>query len=141
MEPRPLSKGAYMDSTSLEYQALRSRSAVPAALQRASAQLTERLLRHPFLEGCADGTVGLDDLRNFLIQHGKYSRYFTRYLCALISHLEDGADVLRLAENLTEELGYGTDAETRVPHSRIYTDMLRDFGIEIDKHPAYPETQ
>jgi len=85
--------------------------------------------------------ITLDELRNFLAQHGKYSRYFTRYLCALISHLDEGEDVLHLAENLTEELGYGGDAETRTPHWRIYAEMLKDFGIELDKCPTYPETQ
>jgi pyrroloquinoline quinone (PQQ) biosynthesis protein C len=110
-------------------------------LQTASAQLTDRVLRHPFLVGCANGAVTLDELRSFLIQHGKYSRYFTRYLCALISQLDEGDDVLRLAENLTEELGFGADAHVRTPHSRIYADMLKDFGIDIDAHPINPETQ
>jgi pyrroloquinoline-quinone synthase len=120
----------------------RSPQPVPlAGLQTASAQLTDRVLRHPFLMRCADGTVTLDELRSFLVQHGKYSRYFTRYLCALISQLDEGDDVLRLAENLTEELGYGADAQTRTPHSRIYAGMLEDFGIDLNAHPVYPETQ
>jgi thiaminase len=116
-------------------------STVLAGLQSASAQLTDRVLRHSFLAGCADGTVTLDELRSFLVQHGKYSRYFTRYLCALISQLDEGDDVLRLAENLTEELGCGTDAKMRTPHSRIYADMLKDFDIDLDAHSVNPETQ
>jgi pyrroloquinoline-quinone synthase len=112
-----------------------------AELQTASAQLIDRILRHPFLAGCVDGSVTLDQLRAFLIQHGKYSRYFTRYLCALISQLDEGDDVLRLAENLTEELGYGPDAGIRTPHSRIYASMLKDFNIDIAAHPVNPETQ
>lgn len=105
----------------------------------AVAQLNARLLNHPFLVRCADGSVTLDELRRFLIQHGKYSAYFTRYLCALISQLDSGEDVLRLARNLAEELGYGS--ESRVPHSRIYADILRDFDISLDQHALYPETQ
>jgi pyrroloquinoline-quinone synthase len=116
-------------------------SAVLSDLQTASAQLIDRVLRHPFLAGCADGTVTLDELRAFLVQHGKYSRYFTRYLCALLSQLDEGDDVLRLAENLTEELGFGTDAEMRTPHARIYADMLKDFDISLDAYPVNPETQ
>jgi pyrroloquinoline-quinone synthase len=116
-------------------------SAVLSGLQTASAQLTDRVLRHPFLMGCANGTVTLDELRAFLVQHGKYSKYFTRYLCALISQLDEADDVLRLAENLTEELGCGADAEVRTPHSRIYADMLKDFGIDLDAYPVNPETQ
>ena len=118
-----------------------SRAALLSELQIASAELTDRVLRHPFLAGCANGTVTLDELRSFLVQHGKYARYFTRYLCALISQLDEGDDVLRLAENLTEELGCGADAEMRTPHSRIYAEMLKDFGIDLDAHPINPETQ
>lgn len=118
-----------------------SRAALLSELQIASAELTDRALRHPFLAGCANGTVTLDELRSFLVQHGKYARYFTRYLCALISQLDEGDDVLRLAENLTEELGCGADAEMRTPHSRIYAEMLKDFGIDLDAHPINPETQ
>ncbi len=110
-------------------------------LQIASAQLTDLLLGHPFLIGCANGTVTLDELRSFLVQHGKYSRYFTRLLCALISQLDEGDDVLRLAENLTEELGCGEDAKMHTPHSRIYADMLRDFGIDLAAYPVNPATQ
>jgi pyrroloquinoline-quinone synthase len=110
-------------------------------LQAASAHLTDRVLRHPFLMGCANGTVSLGELRAFLVQHGKYARYFTRYLCALISQLDEGDDVLRLAENLTEELGCGAHAAARTPHSRIYADMLEDFDIDLAAHPITPETQ
>jgi pyrroloquinoline quinone (PQQ) biosynthesis protein C len=116
-------------------------SAVFSELQTASTHLVDRVLRHPFLAGCANGTVTLDELRSFLVQHGKYARYFTRYLCALISQLDEGDDVLRLAENLTEELGCGPDGEMRTPHSRIYANMLNDFGIDLDAHPVNPETQ
>lgn len=117
-----------------------TRSSVLSELQAASVHLTDRVLRHPFLAGCANGTVSLDELRAFLAQHGKYARYFTRYLCALISHLDRGDDVLKLAENLIEELGCGSDAE-RTPHSRIYANMLRDFNIDLESHPVNPETQ
>jgi len=130
-----------MTTALLERQKWCSQSTVLAGLQSASAQLTDRILRHPFLVRCGDGTVTLEELHNFLVQHGKYSRYFTRYLCALISQLDEGDDVLRLAENLTEELGYGAEAETRTPHWRIYADMLKDFDIDLNAHPAYPETQ
>ena len=53
-------------------------------------RLTTKLLAHPFLIRCELGQISMGELRNFLIQHGKYSRYFTRYLCALISNLTEG---------------------------------------------------
>jgi pyrroloquinoline quinone (PQQ) biosynthesis protein C len=110
-------------------------------LRVASAQLADRVLSHPFLMGCVDGRTSLDQLRAFLVQHGKYSRYFTRYLCALISQLENVDDVLRLADNLAEELGFGADAGTRVPHSHIYASLLRDFDLDLEAHPVNDETQ
>jgi len=48
-------------------------------------------------------------------------------------------DVLRLAGNLAEELGYGDDRGA--PHSQIYAEMLKTFGISLAKHATYPETQ
>jgi pyrroloquinoline quinone (PQQ) biosynthesis protein C len=127
-----------MESVSLDKDRQRL-AAVPSALQHAASSFVEQLLRHPFLARCGDGTVTMDELREFLVQQGKYSSYFTRYLCALISHLEQSEDVLRLAGNLAEELGYGSNGHT--PHSRIYADMLRGFGLTLEKHPTYPETQ
>ena len=118
----------------------RSRAAtVPPLFRQAADEFTGRLLRHPFLARCSEGRATMDELRSYLVQQGKYSRYFTRYLCALMSSLEDGGDVLHLAENLAEELGFCEDDGT--PHSRLYTQMLANFGIDLDKQPIQPETQ
>ena len=86
---------------------------VPDALHRSALDFAHQLESHPFLRRCADGSITMPELTRFLIQQGKYSAYFTRYLCALISGLSDAADVLALAENLSEELGMRGDA--RVP--------------------------
>lgn len=110
-----------------------------AAGRCTTAEFIEPVVHHSFFVQCASGTIAMEQLRNFLIQHGKYSSYFTRYLCALMSHLDDKEDVLRLGANLIEELGGTADAQAA--HSRIYAEMLRDFGIVLDKHPVYPETQ
>jgi pyrroloquinoline quinone (PQQ) biosynthesis protein C len=117
------------------------RPALVAELESTGGEMVDRVLRHPFLAGCANGTVTLEQLREYLVQHGKYARYFTRYLCALISQLDEGEDVLKLAENLTEELGFGDDTELRIPHARIYADMLKDLDIDPAVHPTNPETQ
>jgi len=118
----------------------RPRSAtVPPVFKQATDEFARRLLRHPFLVRCSEGRATMDELRSYLIQQGKYSRYFTRYLCALMSHLENGGDVLQLADNLAEELGLGGDDE--IPHSRLYAQMLANFGIDLDEHPIRPETQ
>lgn len=116
------------------------RRKLPTVLESITNEFTLRLLDHPFLVRCGNGTVTMDELRRFLVQQGLYSRHFTRYLCALISRLDESEDVLRLAGNLAEELGYG-DEMHGIPHSRIYADMLSAFEIQLDHHTAYPETQ
>jgi pyrroloquinoline-quinone synthase len=109
-------------------------------IQRAANELAGRVLDHPFMIRCKDGTVSWGELRSFLIQHGKYGAYFTRYLCALLSQIEDAGDVVRLAENLAEELGYGGD-QTGVPHSLVYAGMLRKFDIIADQYDTNAATQ
>lgn len=109
-------------------------------LKQEAERLSARVLSHPFLVACRCGAVPFESLKRFLIQHGKYSAYFTRYLCALISRLQKGSDVLELAKNLAEELGLGSD-DGGVPHSQLYAELLARFDIAIDAHPAWPETQ
>jgi pyrroloquinoline-quinone synthase len=106
--------------------------------QEITDNFVERLRQHPFIKRCRNGTVTRQELNVFLAQHGKYSSYFTRYLCALIANLKDANDVLRLAENLAEELGFG-DIPSE-PHSRIFADMLSDFGINLQQTETFPET-
>jgi pyrroloquinoline-quinone synthase len=94
--------------------------------------------QHPFVRRCASGKATLPALKTFLAQQGKYGSYFTRYLCALIGNLDDAGDVMRLAKNLAEELGFGDQQE---PHSQIYARMLSDFGIDLKRTATLPGTQ
>jgi pyrroloquinoline quinone (PQQ) biosynthesis protein C len=108
-------------------------------LQELPQRFAAQLLNHPFLARCRAGTITAGELRRFLVQHGKYGAYFTRYLCALMSQLESGKDVVKLSANLLEELGIG--AQPTTPHALLYADMLREFDIDTDSEPTYPETQ
>lgn len=112
---------------------------VPASTRREALEFAQRLESHPFLQRCADGSVTLPELRAFLAQQGHYSAYFTRYLCALISELNETSDVLALAENLAEELGLG--GALSVPHARLYAQMLEDFDIDLAREPVAPQTR
>lgn len=107
------------------------------------AQLKDEMITqvsgHPFLSQCRAGTMPVDRLKGFLVQQGKYSRYFTRYICQLMAHLEADEDVLAVFENLFEELGFGEITEP--PHSQIYRDMLRSFDLTLDTHETLPSTQ
>lgn len=112
---------------------------VPDSLHECALDFAQRLQAHPFLRRCADGSVTMPELRRFLVQQGKYSAHFTRYLCALIAGLNEPADVLALAGNLAEELGFGDDG--RMPHSHIYARMLHGFGIQPERERTGSATQ
>lgn len=101
-----------------------------STLDNAKRSLVERLRSHPFLHRCRAGAVSLDELKSFLVQQGIYGSYFTRYLCAMMANLPSNGHVLRLASNLWEELGLGT--ENAVPHSTMYRTMLGHFNVTLD---------
>ncbi|OUM06593.1 hypothetical protein BW686_16010 [Pseudomonas syringae] len=107
------------------------------------AQLRDEMIQqvsdHPFLVQCRAATMPIDRLKSFLVQQGKYSRYFTRYICQLMTHLEGDEDILAVFENLFEELGFGEVAEPT--HSAIYRDMLRSFDLSLEAHATLPSTQ
>jgi len=108
-------------------------------LESTSRQFVSRLREHPFIQRCRNRMATREEMNRFLVQHGKYGVYFTRYLCALMSNLPSAAHVTRLAENLAEEIGLGDDGG--VPHSQIYAEMLADFGLDPARHESYPETE
>jgi pyrroloquinoline-quinone synthase len=101
-----------------------------AMLEETKEKLIERLHVHSFLHRCREGAVTLDELKLFLVQQGIYSGYFTRYLCALMANLPSSGHVLRLANNLCEELGL--TAESTTPHSTVYRSMLGHFNLTLD---------
>ncbi len=103
-------------------------------------ELTARIRSHPFLRSCRDGTVTAHAMRTFLEQQALYSQHFTRFLCGLMSRLQGNDQVLALAANLFEELGL--DSAETIPHSEMYREMLRNFGIAqpVDGM-ARPETR
>lgn len=98
-----------------------------------------QLREHPFIQRCRDGSITRRELDFFLVQQAKYSGYFVRYLCALISNLHDHGDVMRLAENLADELGFGDEGDE--PHAKLYARMLSELGVQQQEVPAAPETE
>lgn len=108
-------------------------------LELAIQMLSDKLYHHSFLVRCRQGTVSLAELKAFLLQHGLYSTYFTRYLCAMMASLPTNAQVLALAENLFEELGLAPDSPT--PHHQIYKEMLDKFAILLDTTKINQQTQ
>jgi thiaminase len=111
-------------------------------LDAAKNDLILRVRSHPFLEGCRNGTVTLDQLKCFLVQQSHYSAYFTRYLCALMGNLPSNSQVLELAENLFEELGFDkSSVDHSTPHYVIYQDMLKKFNLSAQSAEKFPQTR
>ncbi len=99
----------------------------------------ERLTGHPLLLELDTPTVTRETVRALLAQHHHYSRYFTRCLCALISNLSDSSDVKSLAENLSEEMGFGSAGGQT--HAELYQQSMKVVGVAPDTMPAFDSTQ
>jgi hypothetical protein len=79
------------------------------------ADRTEPVSRHPLLRAFSCGEADLGTVRELLVQHHLYSRYFMRFLCALISNLPEVEDVKILLQNLVEELGVDQKSPGTLP--------------------------
>lgn len=107
--------------------------------EEASMQSIKRIQDHSFLKRCRNGTITIGELNDFVVQQGKYSAHFTRYLCALMSNLPSNHEILELAENLFEECGF--EDKHSIPHSVIYKTMMEKMGVSLASAPNYPETE
>jgi pyrroloquinoline quinone (PQQ) biosynthesis protein C len=123
----------------------------PAAFvaELAREALAHRAVTHPYLADLACDR--LPDprwaLADFARHYLGYSRAFPRYLCALISRLDDPRQRQGLFANLTEEAGVYADAELAelaalgvrpewiegVPHPALFCRFARALGVDPDE--------
>jgi pyrroloquinoline-quinone synthase len=82
----------------------------------------------PFLSRCRQGNASKEELNTFLVQQYYYAKNFTRYLCALLSNIDNDMDRRELTENLVDESGLGT--HTGTPHSILYRHILERMGVD-----------
>ncbi|MCX7293662.1 iron-containing redox enzyme family protein [Janthinobacterium sp.] len=101
--------------------------------------LIKSLHEHPFLAACRSGAADHEMLCDFLIQHQYYSKYFTRYLCAMMASLPEQADVKALAENLMEEMGL--DRPDVVTHGELYLNAMVAVGARPGSKPMHANTR
>jgi pyrroloquinoline-quinone synthase len=102
------------------------------------ADWLDRLGKTGFLTHCQTGQISREELEIFIQQHQIYSRYFTRYLAALLANIEDDEHRLTLTHNLIDEMGLG-DAGN-LPHSLLYRNMMDNMGLAPCTNPL-PSTQ
>ncbi|RAW93684.1 diaminobutyrate--2-oxoglutarate transaminase [Photorhabdus laumondii] len=98
----------------------------------------KKLVNHPLLIAMSEERITLSGMRYFLIQHHYYSRNFTRFLCALISHIDNFNDIHHLMENLREEMG--VNGEGKVTHAELFQRSLMETGAQVSSIPALEET-
>lgn len=98
-----------------------------------------KLTGHPLFRAFESGEVDLPTVRAYLAQHHHYSRHFTRYLCALISKLDNYDDVRKLMTNLVEEMGL--DRADQVTHGELYQRTLALVGALPNQVPPFEETR
>ncbi|WP_192880959.1 MULTISPECIES: aminotransferase class III-fold pyridoxal phosphate-dependent enzyme [unclassified Photorhabdus] len=98
----------------------------------------KKLVNHPLLIAMNEERITLSGMRYFLIQHHHYSRNFTRFLCALISHIDNFNDIHHLMENLREEMGI--NGEGKVTHAELFQRSLMEIGAQVSSVPILEET-
>ncbi|WP_217273273.1 diaminobutyrate--2-oxoglutarate transaminase [Kosakonia sp. MUSA4] len=98
-----------------------------------------KLINHPLMNAMKQNTVSMSGIRYYLVQHHHYSRNFTRFLCALISKIDNLEDSQHLMENLLEELGI--DGDGKVTHAELFQRSLRAVGGQPNTYPALEETK
>lgn len=100
---------------------------------------TQILCNHPLLLAFSKGDADLPTLQELLAQHYLYSRYFTRFLCALISNLPEIEDVRVLSQNLVEELG--ADQKSGMSHAELFLLSMKAVGVTPHARPPLNATE
>ncbi|KGP64238.1 hypothetical protein EP47_04075 [Legionella norrlandica] len=108
------------------------------AIETITTELIQKLRQSRFIAKCANQSIQRSELDNFVAQHAHYSRRFTRYLCAVLSNLEDQENFNQLLDNLCDEMGLKQDSN--VPHSRLYQDMMKKLNVDMSA-PIRTETK
>ncbi|MBK7842483.1 MAG: CADD family putative folate metabolism protein [Bdellovibrionales bacterium] len=87
------------------------------------------LLKHPFYQAWAAGTLSHDLLRNYATQYYFHVDCFPRYLGAIHSHCENQNQRKKILENLNEEEGtfYGTS------HPELWLQFAEGLGAHRDE--------
>jgi pyrroloquinoline-quinone synthase len=78
-----------------------SKNATVAALDSLTAEMS--LLKHPFYQQWAAGTLPLERLRNYAVQYYQHVAAFPRYLSSIHARCEDLSTRQALLENLIDE--------------------------------------
>ncbi len=98
-------------------------------------------LTHPFLEKFRQGKLSLDRIRIFARQYYLYSRWFGRYLSAVVANIPDERPRAFLIKNLYQEYGEGNPANSHPAVFRCFMKALRLDSREVEEGEPLPETR
>ncbi len=98
-------------------------------------------MNHPFLKKFSGGKLTLDRIRIFARQYYLYSRWFTRYVSAVIANMPDERPRAYLVENLYQESGEGDPQQSHPAIFRRFLTALRLDAAEVERTEPLPETR
>jgi pyrroloquinoline quinone (PQQ) biosynthesis protein C len=114
--------------------------------------LSHRAINHPYLLALEKGEFQHTDevLKDFASQYGAYSDWFSRYLTAVISKLENPTHRNRLLKNLAEENGHLHDEDIKairklgikdewvqeIPHPQLFKRFQEAMGVDSTQTPC-----
>jgi pyrroloquinoline quinone (PQQ) biosynthesis protein C len=115
--------------------------------------LSHRAINHPYLLALEKGEFQHTDevLKDFASQYGAYSDWFSRYLTAVISKLENPTHRNHLLKNLAEENGHlhAQDLEAirklgikdewveEIPHPQLFKGFQEAMGVDSRQTPLW----
>lgn len=92
---------------------------------------------HPFLKKFAAGDVSPDGIKKFAEQYYLFSRWFTRYLSAVIFNIPDEDTRRPLVQNLWEEVGLKDRKDRKGSHPNLFRRFVKAAGVDM---PCLEET-
>jgi len=114
--------------------------------------LSHRAINHPYLLALEKGEFQHIDevLKDFASQYGAYSDWFSRYLTAVISKLENPTHRNHLLKNLAEENGHLHDEDLEairklgikdewvqeIPHPQLFKRFQEAMGVDSTQTPC-----
>lgn len=83
---------------------------------------------HPFLQKFSAGKVPPEGIKKFAEQYYLFSRWFTRYLAAIVSNIPDEGARRPLVQNLWEEIGL---EQSESSHPNLFRRFVKAAGVDM----------
>jgi len=106
-------------------------------LRAVEAEIIKKLLKSRFIKKCANKSIKLTELKNFIAQQNFYAQYFNRGISALLANLSNHHD-FNLIDKLSKFLG--EKDKLKLSHTILFKQLASI--LHIDKStPVYSTTR